>query len=185
MQSHTSPNFSSVSTNRDDDDDSELQSMTGKVEIFKQVLVRYAIYIFEEVEGVENELVELKNHVLTPKKLVKELVDGIYLEFLSEDTIESIIEEPACIDSPQPSELDALINDVSETLDLLLSENKIDEALDIMDLKDENFQRLKFEGNTPSDVLMLYNSAICERKAMLTHHLTLVAENPRRAAPEL
>lgn len=139
----------------------------------------------KEVEGVENELVELKNHVLTQKKLVKELVDGINLEFLSEDTVESIIEEPACIDSPQPSELDAQINDVSETLDLLLSENKIDEALYIMDLEDENFQRLKFEGNTASDVLMLYNSVICERKAMLTHQLTLVAENPRTAAPEL
>ena len=85
------------------------------------------------------------------KKLVKELVDGICLEFLLEDTIESIIEEPACIDSPQPSELDALINDVSETLDLLLSENKIGEALDIMYLEDENIQRLKFEGNTPSE----------------------------------
>lgn len=54
-----------------------------------------------------------------------------------------------------------------------------------MDLEDENFQRLKFEGNTASDVLMLYNSVICERKAMLTHQLTLVAENPRTAAPEL
>ena len=46
--------------------------------IFKQVLVRYAIYmcrVFEEVEGVEDELVELKNHVLTQKKLVKELGD--------------------------------------------------------------------------------------------------------------
>ena len=122
--------------------------------IFNQVLVRYAIYtcrVFEEVEGVENELVELKNHVLTQRKLVKELGDGICLEFLSEDTIESIIEEPACIDSPQPSKLNALINDVSETLDLLLSENKIGEALDIMYLEDENIQRLKFEGNTPSE----------------------------------
>jgi hypothetical protein len=32
--------------------------------------------IFEEVEGVENELMELKNHVVTQKKLVKELIDG-------------------------------------------------------------------------------------------------------------
>ncbi|KAL4596558.1 hypothetical protein ACB092_12G171900 [Castanea dentata] len=155
-QSHTSPDFSSVSTDRDDDD--ELQSMTGKgimhlcselielkaasnEEFQRNIISNYSAFVrvFKEIEGVENELVKLKNHVLTQKKL--------------------------------PSELDALINDVSETLDLLLSENKIDEALDIMDLEDENFQRLKFEGNTPSDVLMLYNSVICERKAMLTHQL--------------
>ncbi|KAM3731137.1 hypothetical protein ACB098_12G139800 [Castanea mollissima] len=173
-QSHTSPDFFSVSTDRDDDD--ELQSMTGKgimhlcselielkaasnEEFQRNIISNYSAFVrvFEEIEGVENELVKLKNHALTQIKLVKEL----------------------------PSELDALINDVSETLDLLLSENKIDEALDIMDLEDENFQRLKFEGSTPSDVLMLYNSVICERKAMLTHQLTLVAENPRTAAPEL
>lgn len=50
-----------------------------------QIFWGYAIYIcrvLKEVEGVENELVELKNHVLTQKKLVKELVDGINLEFL-------------------------------------------------------------------------------------------------------
>lgn len=141
--------------------------------------------IFEEVEGVENELMELKNHVVTQKKLVKELIDGLYLEVLSEETIESIIEEHACIDSPQPSELDLHINDVSETLDFLLLENKIDEALAIIELEDENFQWLQFERNAPSDVLMLYNSAIRQRKAMLTQQLTLVAENPRITASEL
>lgn len=141
--------------------------------------------ILEEVEGVENELMKLKNHVLTQKRLVKELIDGVYLEVLSEETIESIIEEPVCIDPPQPSELEAHINDVSETLDLLLSENRIDEALAIIEVEDENLQRVQFEGNASSDMLMSYKSSICEKKAMLTLQLTLMAENPRTAAPEL
>ncbi|KAF3965372.1 hypothetical protein CMV_010434 [Castanea mollissima] len=160
-QSHTSPDFFSVSTDRDDDD--ELQSMTGK-----------------GIMHLCSELIELK--AASNEEFQRNIISN-YSAFVR--VFEEIEEEPACIDSPQPSELDALINDVSETLDLLLSENKIDEALDIMDLEDENFQRLKFEGSTPSDVLMLYNSVICERKAMLTHQLTLVAENPRTAAPEL
>jgi 16S rRNA G966 N2-methylase RsmD len=95
--------------------------------------------ILEEVQGVENELMKLKNHVLTPKKMhVKELIDGVYLKVLSEETIESIIEDYVFIDPPQPSELEAHIDEVSETLDLLLSENRIDEALVIIEMEDEN-----------------------------------------------
>jgi hypothetical protein len=47
------------------------------------------------------------------------------------------------------------------------------------------FKRVQFEGNAPSDELMSYNSSICEKKAMLTLQLTLMAENPRTAAPKL
>lgn len=63
-------------------------------------------------------------------------------------------------------------------MDLLLSENMIDEALTLVELEDENFQRMQFEGNAPSGMLMLYKSSLCKGKAMLTLQLTHVAENP-------
>ncbi|XP_041002369.1 LOW QUALITY PROTEIN: exocyst complex component EXO84B-like [Juglans microcarpa x Juglans regia] len=200
--SDTGSDFSSVSSHCADD--SDIQSMAGKgikhlcsellelkeesVEDFERnVFSNYSAFvrIFEEVRDAEKELMKLKNHVSTQKGLVKELVDGIYLEVLSEETIESIIEEHVNTDPPEPSELEAHVNDVSETLDLLLSENRIDEALAIVELEDENFQRMQFEGNAPSDMLMLYNSSLCKGKAMLTLQLTHVAENPRTTAPEL
>jgi 16S rRNA G966 N2-methylase RsmD len=161
--------------------------MVTEVMIHKVVLVSMLlhVHILEEVQGVENELMKLKNHVLTQKMHVKELIDGVYLKVLSEETIESIIEDSVFIDPPHPSELEAHIDDVSETLDLLLSENRIDEALVIIEMEDENLKRVQFEGNAPSDVLMSYNSSICEKKAMLTLQLTLMAENPRTAALEL
>lgn len=127
--------------------------------------------ILEEVQGVENELMKLKNHVLNQKTHAKELIDGLYLKVLSEETIESIIEDSVFIDPPQPSELEAHIDDVSETLHLLISENRIDEALVIIEMEDENIKRVQFEGNAPSDLLMPYNSSICEKKAMLTLQL--------------
>lgn len=201
-QSDSSSDVSSFSSDRDDE--SELRSMAGKgikhlcpellelkeasnEDFQRNIFSCYSAFvrIFEEVEGVNTELMKLKNHVSTQKRLVKELIDGVYLEILSEETIESITEESVCVDPPQSSELEAHINNVSETLDILLSENRIDEALDIIELEDENCLRVQFEGNAPSDVLMVYNSAISERKAMLSLQLTVVAENPRIAAPEL
>ncbi|KAJ7977204.1 Exocyst complex component EXO84B [Quillaja saponaria] len=107
------------------------------------------------------------------------------MKILSKETIHAIIEDDACAVPPPPSELEVHINDVSETLDTLLSENRIDEALTILECEDENFQGIQFENNFPSHELMLYISAISERKDMLILQLTLIADNPRVAAPEL
>ncbi|KAJ6724030.1 EXOCYST COMPLEX COMPONENT 8 [Salix koriyanagi] len=63
---------------------------------------------------------------------------------------------------------------------------RIDEAIAILEMEEENFKRLMVElGDIPSDVLMLYKSAISDMKAMLTLESTLVAENSRISAPEL
>lgn len=70
-------------------------------------------------------------------------------------------------------------------MNLFLSEDMIDEALTLVELEDENFQRIQFEGNAPSDMLTLYKSSLCKGKAMLTLQLTHVAENPRTTAPKL
>ncbi|KAE7997868.1 hypothetical protein FH972_002465 [Carpinus fangiana] len=201
-RSDTISDSSSLSSHQDDE--SEIQTMAGKgikhlcselleikeasdEDFHRTIFSNYSAFvrILEEVQGVENELMKLKNHVLTQKTHVKELIDGVYLKVLSEETIESIIEDSVFLDPPQPSELEAHIDDVSETLDLFLSENRIDEALVIIEMEDENLKRVQFEGNAPSDMLMSYNSSICEKKAMLTLQLMLMAENPRTTAPEL
>ncbi|KAJ6319222.1 hypothetical protein OIU78_014780 [Salix suchowensis] len=65
-------------------------------------------------------------------------------------------------------------------------EKRIDEAIAILEMEEENFKRLMVElGDIPSDALMLYKSAISDMKAMLTLESTLVAENSRISAPEL
>ncbi|KAI3984739.1 hypothetical protein MKX01_039356 [Papaver californicum] len=93
-------------------DESRLESMTGKgikrlcselVELkrasdedfHRNIYSNYSsfIRIFNEVGTMENEFIQLKLHVLTQKKLVKNLMDGIYRDLVSEESIESIIEE--------------------------------------------------------------------------------------------
>ncbi|MBA0715327.1 hypothetical protein Golax_014230 [Gossypium laxum] len=200
--SETSSGMSSVSS--DLDGENELQSMTGKgikhlcsellelktesdEDFHRNIFSNYSSFvrIFDEVRGMENELMQLKGQVLTQKKLVKDLIDGIHLKVLSEETIDSVIQESEFSEPTPQSELAVHINSISETLDILMIENRMDEAIAIIQRADENLQRMQFEDNSPVDLLLLYNSAIAEKKAMLTLQLTLSAENTRISAAEL
>ncbi|KAG8477800.1 hypothetical protein CXB51_027723 [Gossypium anomalum] len=200
--SETSSGMSSVSS--DLDGENELQSMTGKgikhlcsellelktesdEDFHRNIFSNYSSFvrIFDEVKGMENEMMQLKGQVLTQKKLVKDLIDGIHLKVLSEETIDSVIQEYEFSEPTPQSELAVHINSISETLDILMIENRMDEAIAIIQRADENLQRMQFEDNSPVDLLLLYNSAVAEKKAMLTLQLTLSAENTRISAAEL
>ncbi|XP_024019164.1 exocyst complex component EXO84C [Morus notabilis] len=200
--SGTDSDYTSVSSDRDDEPD--LGSMTGKgikhfcsellelklasnEEFHKNIFSNYTAFIriFEEAERLENELVQLKEHLITQKQLVKELVNITCSEVLSEEIMDPIVEELVYSEPSPSSELEDHINNVSEALDLLLSENRMDEALDVLELEHENFQKMQFEVSCSMKELSLYSSAISDRKAVLTLRLTRLAENRRIAAPEL
>ncbi|KAK9040985.1 hypothetical protein V6N11_016117 [Hibiscus sabdariffa] len=201
-EAETSSGMSSVSS--DLDDENELQSMTGKgikhlcsellelkavtdEDFHRNTFSNYSSFvrIFDEVKGMQNELTQLKGQVSTQKKLVKDLIDGIHLKVLSEETIDSILQGSEFSEPTPTSELAVHIDNISETLDVLMLENRVDEAIAILQREEENLQRMQFEDNSPEDLLLLYNSAISEKKAMLTLQLTLSAENPRISSAEL
>ncbi|KAJ1397857.1 Exocyst component Exo84, C-terminal [Sesbania bispinosa] len=85
-----------------------------------------------------------------------------------------------------PSELEAHINDVSDKLDIFISENMIDEALHLLESADAHYHSIQLEDNSNCEnEIMLYNSMISEKKSMLIQQLTQIAENRRTAGPEL
>ncbi|GKV01775.1 hypothetical protein SLEP1_g14304 [Rubroshorea leprosula] len=57
--------------------------------------------------------------------------------------------------------------------------------ISIFEMEDENFQRMQCDKKCSADLLMLYSSALSEKKDRLISHLTLAAENPRICAAEL
>ena len=91
----------------------------------------------QEAKDMEKELVTLKGHISTHKRLVKELVDGIYLEAVSDEMKESVVDES---EFDEPNELEAHIGSVSDTLDVLLSENKMDEAIEILLVEEQIYR---------------------------------------------
>ncbi|KAI3951125.1 hypothetical protein MKW98_028529 [Papaver atlanticum] len=180
-------------------DESRLESMTGKgikrlcselVELkrasdedfHRNICSNYSSFvrIFNEVGTMENKFTHLKQHVLTQRKLVKNLTDGIYRNLVSEESIKSIIEESLYEEHYQPSNLE-----ITETLDILLSEHRLDEALGILEIWIRPLKIIQLEENPPMQVLTSYSSAILERKLRLVNQLSLVASHPRVSAPEL
>ncbi|XAR58662.1 hypothetical protein NMG60_11014144 [Bertholletia excelsa] len=199
---HISSDSSSVSS--DIEEEPELESMTGKgiihlcsellelkrlsdEDFHSTIFSDYSTFvrIFEEVKGMENEMMQLKRHVYTQKRLVNTLIDGYYLRVLSQERAESIDEESTCVNPSPESIFEDHLDNILENLDILLSERRLEEALKALELEAGTFQEIQLVANIPSGVLIRYNSAILERKAMIVDQLKLVAENPRVPAPEL
>ncbi|XP_052186810.1 exocyst complex component EXO84B-like [Diospyros lotus] len=201
---HTTPGASSVSS--DADDDTDLQSMTAKgikhlcsellelkresdEEFHKNIFVNSSVFvrIFEGVEGMKNELMQLDHHILRQKRLVKELIDSnsTYLEVLSKGTVESIIEKPTCVEPSAQSILKDHIENFIEDVDILLLEQRFDEAVEVLELEAGILRGIESQENLPSVDLTFYVSAISERKVLISDQLKQMAMNPRVTAPEL
>ncbi|GAU36795.1 hypothetical protein TSUD_395030 [Trifolium subterraneum] len=160
----------------------ELQELkeAANLDLHKNIFANYSSFlrILEEVTGVENELAQLENHFLSHQMLVNDLKDRIYPKILS---INSTIEESIDFVEPsRPSELEAHINDVSDMLDILMSENKLNEALQLLESAYED-EAL----SNSDDEILLYNTMLSEKKSMLIKQLIQMVENERIEGPEL
>lgn len=209
LRAYTSPDCSSspssVSSDHGDVDDSELESMTAKgvqnlcsellelknesdEDFQKSISSNCAAFLrtLEDMEGLESELMRLKYQAATQKMVIKDLQESISLKFLSEKIMESVLEES--FNSHETASrrlLEAHTEDISEILDILLSEHRLGEALSVLEMEGRAFQSMRSGENFAADELMSYNSAISEKIAMLEDQFTLLARNPRVSAPEL
>ncbi|KAF9608148.1 hypothetical protein IFM89_007534 [Coptis chinensis] len=184
----------------DDDDESKIESLTAKGikrlcsellelkkasddEFHSSVYLNYAAFlgIFEQVGGIGNELMQLKQHVSTQRGLVKDLMDCVYPEVLSRDLI---IGESLDGDQSPWHKLEGHTEEVSDTLDILLSEHRLNEALAILDLEDITLKMIYRDESPPAQLMEAYDSAIAERKSILADRLAGVADHPRVAAAE-
>lgn len=137
---------------------------------------------------MENQLITLKSQIVVHQEHVKGLTDGSYLKALPEGSMESNVEEEFSTNEllgDHQMGLEVHINNMSETFEILLVENRTEEAINILEMEEEKFQRLQLDDSIPLDVLVQYKAVLSEKKAMLTLQLTLQAENPRINAAEL
>ncbi|CAN4093202.1 unnamed protein product [Withania somnifera] len=141
--------------------------------------------IFEGTKNLESDLLQLKYQVAKQKGLIKDLTNGTFLKFLAEEKIESDFEDSLQDYTSLFSIIDAHTEEVSEILDNLISEHRLDEAISFLEKEAEFFKDGQLSENPLTDELMFYNSKISEKTSMIADKLTLVAKNPRVSAPEL
>ncbi|XP_017414031.2 exocyst complex component EXO84B-like [Vigna angularis] len=149
----------------------------------RNIYAKYSTFlrVLEEAREMENELVQMENHFVSHRRRVKDLIDRIYPKILS---IDITFEDHVNVVPSPPRELEALVNECLENLDIRMSENKIDEALHFLESADEHYQSLLLQDCSHSE-MMLYESAISEKKSMLIQQFAQIAENKRTAGPEL
>ncbi|CAH1425095.1 unnamed protein product [Lactuca virosa] len=201
----TSSEPSSVTSDEDSDIESdELASMTAKginhlclelielrqaseVDFQDNIISNYLSFIrvFRETKGINNEVMQLKYHLMSQKQLVQNLMDGAYLKAVSDDPMDTVVEEHPLDDQNPTTFFKTCADEVLETLDNLLFEHRLEEALGIFEIEDGNSPKVKLQEDVSPDVWMCYKSDMAERRVKLADKLTLVADNTRISAAEL
>ncbi|KAJ0796670.1 putative cullin repeat-like-containing domain superfamily, exocyst complex component Exo84 [Helianthus annuus] len=201
----TSTELSSFTSDEDSDIYSdELASMTAKginhlclelmelkqaseVDFQDNLISNYSSFIrvYRETEGINNEVIQFKYHLMAQKQLVRNLMDNDCLKTVSDDQTAAGVDESTLDDYNPTTLFKACANEVLETLDNLLFEHRLEEALGIFEIEDSDFPTVKFQEDISPDVWMCYKSDMAERRVMLADKLTLMADNTRVSAAEL
>ncbi|XP_075493683.1 exocyst complex component EXO84A-like [Primulina tabacum] len=187
-----------------EDEDTELRSMTAKgiqhlcsellelkqesdEDFQKNIYSNYTAFlaILNEVEILSCEVVGLKHQASSQKKLVQNLIDGISLQVLSAETIETMVEEPLNLEPSSPNILETHTEKVAEMLDTLLSEHRLQDALVLLKMEGEIFQNLFSGEKFSSNGIKFYHSVISEKRAILYDQYSSMAIHSRVSAPEL
>ncbi|KAK9055691.1 hypothetical protein SSX86_026776 [Deinandra increscens subsp. villosa] len=201
----TSTELSSFTSDDESDIESdELSSMTAKginhlclelielkqaseVDFQENLISNYSSFIrvFRETEGINNEVMQLKYHLMAQKRLVRNLMDDDCLKTVSDDLDDTVLDE-SMLDDDNPTTLfKTRANEVLETLDNLLLEHRLEDALGVFEIEDGNSPKVKFQQDISPDVWTCYKSDMAERRVMLADKLTLLADNKRVSAAEL
>lgn len=142
----------------------------------------------EEVVEMNHELNELRKHISAQGILVQDLINGACqeLSLWSQananvlETQESELGDNCLIDASEDDHLSFL-----ESIDILLAEHKIEEAIEAIDAEEKSHPEMRSVGETSPTEPSAYRSALSKRKAMLEKQLVEITERPSIAVVEL
>ncbi|KAK8947597.1 hypothetical protein KSP40_PGU020246 [Platanthera guangdongensis] len=143
------------------------------------------IRIFEEVGGIENEIMKMENHVSTQKILVEELINSIHPETILEKMENMKDECVEDLDPDFPSWLETRMQNILEMIDILMSEHRMEEALIVLEKESQALQNLQKEKDCLLSTISPFASAISHWRCRLTEQFASLALHKRVTWPEL
>lgn len=126
---------------------------------------------------------ELKCHVSTQSKLINDLMNSLSLEIVS-DNMRNEAEGIEDLDPCSPRSFGTDMYGTLDTLDILLSEHRLEEALVVLEVENKTLQMMHKE-DLLSPTIMSYMSAISDRRDRLVDWFACLAEHPRVSQPEM
>lgn len=152
--------------------------------------------ISEEVMEMEQELIELQKHVSAQGILVQDLISGVCRELEVWNGCNT--DEADASEDLQLSEINKLLHGVEEdkkvtfleTVDILLAERKVEEALLALDAEVKSSLELKdleerLEEDIPIELPSSYKAEFLKRKNMLVDQLVGICQQPYVCIVEL
>lgn len=126
---------------------------------------------------------ELKRHVSAQSKLINDLMNGLNLGKLS-DSMSNKAEGTEDLNPCSPKSFGTDMYDTLDTLDILLSEHQLEEALVVLEVETKTLQTMHKE-DLLSPMIMSYMSAISDRRDRLANQFACLAEHSRVSQPEM
>ncbi|CAH9097708.1 unnamed protein product [Cuscuta europaea] len=146
----------------------------------------------EEVVETNHELNELRKYISSHGVLVQDLVNGACHELdlwsrAISDVSETQESSQSCdsTDDYSISASEAVHLSFLESIDILLAEHKIEEAIEAIDAEEKSHTETRSVGDTSSADASPYRSELSKRKAMLEKQLIEITERPSTAVVEL
>ncbi|KAL5975726.1 hypothetical protein ACLOJK_020052 [Asimina triloba] len=172
---------------------SELLDLKDSVEnLCGNIQSKYSAFlrISEEVIEMEHELIQLQRHISSQGILVQDLMSGVCRELelwnqSNGETRETKEDQAVDFQDPLPSEAEDHKSMFLETVDVLLAEHKIEEAVSALVAEEKSHPELIETKDDSSSEASSYEIAFQKRKVMLADQLVGITEQPSVSMAEL
>ncbi|XP_076883978.1 exocyst complex component EXO84B-like [Bidens hawaiensis] len=157
-------------------------------EMRRSVYANYTAFIrtSKEISDLEGELLSIRNLLSTQATLIHGLADGVHVEELSIAVPSGSYSNGVSADVDRdPSDLDNWLIEFPDTLDVLLAERRVEEALATLDEGERIASEAKEKGSLTPAVLASLETAITECRQRLANQLADAASQPTTRGGEL
>ncbi|XP_073054343.1 exocyst complex component EXO84A [Primulina eburnea] len=157
-------------------------------EMRTSVYANYASFIrtSREISDLEGELVSLKNLLSSRAKFVHSIADGVRMESLHDGTDSSSRTDDATdFEDREPTSFDKWLSEFIETLEILLAERRVDEALAALEEGENILEEAKNRPTFASSALVSLKKTIMEHRQKLADQLAEAVCQPSTSGVEL
>ncbi|KAJ6793329.1 exocyst complex component EXO84B-like [Iris pallida] len=146
-------------------------------EMRRSVYANYAAFIrtSKEISDLEGELLSIRNLLSTQAALIHNLAEGVHVDSLSAKSEGSMADDISNVEDREPSDTEKWLVEFPDTLDVLLAERRVDEALDALDEAERIAADAKENKKLrPADIMSL-QTAITDHRQKLADQLAEAA----------
>uniref|UniRef100_A0A803QF54 Exocyst component Exo84 C-terminal domain-containing protein n=1 Tax=Cannabis sativa TaxID=3483 RepID=A0A803QF54_CANSA len=142
-------------------------------EMRKSVYANYGAFIrtSKEISDLEGQLLSMRNLLSTQAAFVHSLAEGVGLDSLSSDEEDSCLEDHTSQQNIHLSKMENWLVEFLDTLEVLLAEKRVDEALAALDEGEKIVEEANQRKSLNTSSLLSFQTAITEQRQKLADQL--------------